>query len=60
MAQGKFDISVYAHWRGMPEAKMIGVLVAHYAKRKKDVSFEYDKGWIKSEQQLMAAAIMDG
>ena len=39
---------------------MIGVLAAHYAKRKKAFYFEYDKGWIKSEQQLMAAAFMDG
>ncbi|MGB3152257.1 MAG: HipA domain-containing protein [Maribacter sp.] len=53
MAQGKFDIHVYAHWQGMPEAKMIGVLAAHYAKGKKAFSFEYDKDWIKSEQQLL-------
>ncbi|TQO37593.1 serine/threonine-protein kinase HipA [Arenibacter algicola] len=53
MAQGKFDIYVYAHWQGMPEAKMIGVLTAHYAKGKKAFSFEYDKGWIKSEQQQL-------
>ena len=53
MAQGKFEIYVYAHWQGMPEAKMIGVLAAHYAKGKKAFSFEYDKDWIKSEQQLL-------
>ena len=53
MAQGKFEIYVYAHWQGMPEAKMIGVLTAHYAKGKKAFSFEYDKDWIKSEQQLL-------
>ncbi|WP_299528868.1 type II toxin-antitoxin system HipA family toxin [Ulvibacterium sp.] len=53
MAQGKFDIYVYAHWQGMPEAKMIGVLAAHYAKGKKAFSFEYNKDWIKSEQQLL-------
>ena len=53
MAKGKFDIYVYAHWQGMPEAKMIGVLAAHYAKGKKAFSFEYDKDWIKSEQQLL-------
>jgi len=53
MAQGKFDIYVYAHWQGMPEAKMIGVLAAHHAKGKKAFSFEYDRGWIKSEQQLL-------
>lgn len=53
MAQGKFDIYVYAHWQGMPEAKMIGVLAAHYAKGKKAFSFEYHNDWIKSEQQLL-------
>ncbi|PKA99669.1 serine/threonine-protein kinase HipA [Flavobacteriaceae bacterium MAR_2009_75] len=53
MAQGKFDIYVYAHWQGMPEAKLIGVLAAHYAKGKKAFSFEYDKDWIKSEQRLL-------
>ena len=53
MAQGKFDIYVYAHWQGMQEAKMIGVLTAHYAKGKKAFSFEYDTNWIKSEQQQL-------
>ncbi|MFH6604467.1 type II toxin-antitoxin system HipA family toxin [Maribacter algicola] len=53
MAQGKFDIYVYAHWQGMPEAKLIGVLAAHYAKGKKAFSFEYNKDWIQSEQQLL-------
>ena len=53
MAQGKFKIYVYAHWHGMPEAKLIGVLAAHYAKGKKAFSFEYDKDWIKSKHQLL-------
>ena len=52
MAQQKFDIYVFAHWRGMPAPKLMGVLSAHHAKGKKAFSFEYDKGWIKSEQQL--------
>ncbi len=53
MATGKLDIYVYAHWQGMSEPKIIGVLAAHYAKGKKAFSFEYDKNWIKSEQQLL-------
>jgi len=53
MARNTFEIYVYAHWQGMPEAKTIGVLAAHYAKGKKAFSFEYDKDWIKSEQQLL-------
>lgn len=36
----------------MPEPKLMGVLSAHHAKGKKAFSFEYDKAWIKSEQQL--------
>lgn len=52
MAQQKFDIYVFAHWKGMPEPKLMGILSAHQAKGKKAFSFEYDKGWIKSEQQL--------
>lgn len=53
MARNTFDIYVYAHWQGMQEPKTIGVLAAHYAKGKKAFSFEYDKDWIKSEQQLL-------
>ncbi|WP_232424810.1 HipA N-terminal domain-containing protein [Algoriphagus resistens] len=52
MVKQKFDIYVFAHWKGMPEPKLMGVLSAHHAKGKKAFSFEYDKAWIKSEQQL--------
>ena len=34
----KFDIFVYAHWGKMPEAKIIGILSAHFAKGKKAFS----------------------
>lgn len=37
----------------MPEPKLIGTLSAHYAKGKKAFSFEYDKEWIRSEQQRL-------
>ncbi len=53
MTQNKFDIFVYAHWQGMQDPKIIGVLSAHFAKTKKAFSFEYDKYWIKSEQQIL-------
>lgn len=53
MAQNKFDIYVYAHWKGMSEPKSIGILSAHFAKGKKAFSFEYDKKWIESETQLL-------
>lgn len=53
MAQNKFNIYVYAHWKGMFEPKPIGVLSAHFGKGKKAFSFEYDKTWIMSEQQQL-------
>lgn len=53
MAGGKTDIYVFAHWKGMPEPKLIGTLTAQAAKGKKAFSFEYDKNWIKSESQRL-------
>lgn len=51
MAANKTDILVYAHWAGMPEPKLIGVLSAQQAKGKKAFSFEYDAGWLQSREQ---------
>jgi len=53
MAQNKFDIYVYAHWKGMPEPKIMGVLSAHFAKGKKAFSFQYDRNWINSGYQRL-------
>ena len=53
MAQNKTDIYVYAHWKGMPEAKIIGILSAQQAKGKKAFCFEYDKDWLKSKQKFI-------
>ncbi len=53
MGATKVDIYVYAHWKGMPEPKLIGTLSAHFAKGKKAFSFEYDKAWIKSAPQQL-------
>lgn len=53
MAQNKFDIYVYAHWKGMSEPQIIGILSAHFAKGKKAFSFEYDKTWIRSQPQQL-------
>ena len=50
---GKTNIIVYAHWVGMPEPKCIGVLSAQQAKGRKAFSFEYDKQWISSKEQLL-------
>jgi len=49
----KTDIYVYAHWIGMQEPKMIGILSAQQAKGKKAFSFEYNNNWLKSEQKFL-------
>ncbi|SDD96040.1 serine/threonine-protein kinase HipA [Niabella drilacis] len=41
MVQNKFNIYVYAHWKGMPAPWRIGMLAAHFAEGKKAFSFEY-------------------
>ncbi|MFA5297112.1 MAG: HipA domain-containing protein [Lutibacter sp.] len=54
MAQGKFDIYVYADWIGLNGPVQIGVLSAHFAKAKKAFSFEYNKEWLgKNLYQLL-------
>lgn len=53
MAQNKLDIYVYAHWKGIPDPKIIGTLSAHFAKGKKAFSFEYDENWLKSEHKFL-------
>lgn len=53
MAKGKQDIFIYAHWKGLEEPQLVGILSALYAKGKKAFSFEYDKGWLKSKEQML-------
>jgi serine/threonine-protein kinase HipA len=53
MATKKLDIYVYAHWKPMIEPQLIGILSALNAKGKKAFSFEYDKNWIKSKNQML-------
>ncbi len=53
MAINKTDIFVYAHWRGMPEPVLIGVLSANQAKGRKTFSFEYDKQWLKGKDLFL-------
>ncbi|MDO9262215.1 MAG: HipA N-terminal domain-containing protein, partial [Flavobacteriaceae bacterium] len=53
MTSNKTDIYVYAHWKGMSEPKIMGILSAHQAKGKKAFSFEYDKEWLKSDQKFL-------
>lgn len=53
MATRKQDIYVFAHWKGMQEPQLVGTLSALQAKGKKVFSFEYDKNWVKSKQQVL-------
>lgn len=53
MAQDKFDIYVFAHWKGMKEPQKIGILSAHFAKGRKAFSFEYNKAWLKSNNKYL-------
>jgi len=46
MAVGKFDIYVYADWKGIDGPLQIGILSAHFAKAKKAFSFEYTREWL--------------
>ncbi|PKQ44227.1 type II toxin-antitoxin system HipA family toxin [Confluentibacter flavum] len=53
MATGKLDIYVFAHWKGMQKPQLIGTLSALHAKGRKAFSFEYEKGWVASKQQML-------
>ena len=54
MAGGKFDIFVYADWKGLDGPIQIGILSAHFAKAKKAFSFEYANEWLdKGLYQLL-------
>lgn len=53
MAEGKFDIYVFADWVGLEKPTLIGTLSAHFAKGKKAFSFEYDKDWLKTDAQRL-------
>ena len=53
MATNKTDIYVYAHWFGLAEPMLLGILSAHQAKGRKAFSFEYDKNWLKSNAQRL-------
>ena len=53
MDKSKTDIWVYTHWAGMKDPKCIGILSAHITKGRKAFSFEYDKDWISSREQML-------
>jgi len=47
-ASTKQEIQVYAHWLGLPQALLMGVLSISPAKGKESFSFEYVDAWLKS------------
>jgi serine/threonine-protein kinase HipA len=53
MDKSKMDIWVYVHWVGMRDPKCIGILSAHFGKGRKTFSFEYNKDWISSREQML-------
>jgi len=53
MSIDKTDIFVYAHWAGMSEPVIIGILSAHQGKGRKSFSFEYDKNWLKGKNVFL-------
>ena len=44
----KKEIQVYAHWQGLQQPSLMGVLSASPAKGKESFSFEYSDAWLKS------------
>lgn len=44
----KREIQVYAHWQGLKEPALMGVLSVAPAKGKESFSFEYSGAWLKS------------
>ncbi|HTD98509.1 MAG TPA: HipA domain-containing protein [Mucilaginibacter sp.] len=47
------DIWVFAHWKGMQEPKLVGILTAQQAKGRKSFSFQYDNNWMDSREKLL-------
>jgi len=53
MQQSNTNIWIYAHWRGMKQPKLIGILSARQAKGRKAFSFEYTDHWLQSLEQVL-------
>jgi serine/threonine-protein kinase HipA len=47
-ANTKKEIQVYAHWQGLQEPSLMGVLSASPAKGRESFSFEYADAWLRS------------
>jgi serine/threonine-protein kinase HipA len=53
MDKAKTDIFVYAHWLGMKDPSLIGILSAQSGKGRKSFSFDYDKNWINTRERIL-------
>jgi serine/threonine-protein kinase HipA len=53
MSTDKTNLFVYAHWRGMPEPFLIGILTVHKSKGHRSFSFEYDGRWLKGKDLFL-------
>lgn len=53
MALNKTDIFVYAHWIGLREPALMGILSVHQGKGRKSLSFEYDETWLKGSNLFL-------
>jgi len=47
------DIFVYAHWQGLENPTLMGILHSERIRGKEIFSFEYDKSWLKSEHSQL-------
>ncbi len=47
------DISVYAHWKGMPAPKCIGELTINQIRGKRAVNFTFQPDWINTHDQFL-------
>ena len=59
MEKTKTDIYVYAHWIGIKEPALIGILSANSGKGRTSFSFEYDKKWITTQERLLLDPDLD-
>lgn len=51
--ESKTDIWVYAHWKGMPEPLLMGILSVQQAKGREAFSFSYQEDWLSSREQCL-------
>ncbi len=49
----KTDIYVYAHWSGMQQPLVVGILSAHQGKGRRSYSFEYDADWLRGKNLFL-------